>query len=325
MINKYSNETNDFVKGLEALNDLYHLCDNKISPVLNRAQFHFERMQDELLKSSTPNIEKPVGRFLKNSIREMLMAFFEKNVEIKETHLLFDFSEFEMNNWNRLLDVMPSYLKLIELLGPEEYFEFQVSGKKVTVSFPVQQISEQLRIRQEVYKLYRKIFSSESLVVFQLEEKCFSKQCYTSDEDKRVFINLTLDLSFDKSSIYWYYFDEINLVLGLPNFFSNYVVRDRTKLPQDEHVVLEISDSLCLVRHKKIPENYLNNYNKEILHFRFLFRPLSIIINGSGNFLPDAYGIGNRDHGRLVSGVNNSNVLDQNRLYHALDFFSLIA
>ena len=87
-----------------------------------------------------------------------------------------------------------------------------------------------------------------------------------------------------------------------------------------EHNVIEVMNDLSVKHFFGIPDlTRLDSANKEILHFSFLFRPVSIILPMKGNLSTDSY-----SRSLATSQEDNySREHDVSIHYRTIDFFSL--
>ena len=116
---------------------------------------------------------------------------------------------------------------------------------------------------------------------------------------------------------------EVPLCLSLSNVLDGYHISVENLRALHRHPCLEISPDLKIVRYQGIPESYKHYYfakdfDKSIIHFPFLFRPLSLIIPKGGRLtsevtfrpdpctgseLRDCHG-GDKNYRKTSSGYN---------------------
>ena len=83
-----------------------------------------------------------------------------------------------------------------------------------------------------------------------------------------------------------------------------------------EHTIIEINSDLSMKHYMGIPElTRIESANKEILHFPFLFRPVSIILPVKGNLVTQAFSHSLDDE--------KTRKQDVSKHFRTIDFFSL--
>ena len=149
------------------------------------------------------------------------------------------------------------------------------------------------------------MFSRNQILTFSVED---------IDIPGMTALNLFIDLRFDSR---FTYVIEIGhhrkCSIGLPNLVVNYFLPKEDLLKKSKHLILEITDQMNLkhndqVSFKEIGLDKLVSSGKEIIHFHFLFRPISLIIPRRGNIFPiENLFMGEKDSGLAKDLGENKN------------------
>jgi hypothetical protein len=105
-------------------------------------------------------------------------------------------------------------------------------------------------------------------------------------------------------------------LVGFSNIFCQYRTNLEDVEQVGEHNIVEIKSDLSVVHSVGLPElSRTESANKEILHFPFLFRPLSIILPVKGYLVADTFTRSLDDE--------NKRKQDVSKYFRTVDFFSL--
>ncbi len=301
------NFENDFQKGVSALEDLYTLGGASITPVINRVYYHLFNLNNEIHTSSMDDMPQ-MKHFISRSVVEMTRDYLSFNSGYRSVDFNVINDSYTLDQWNRLLDVLPSTLAIINSFAFHDQISINFHERGLEICGNVE-ISDRIEeVRSDIYRNLRIIFKKSSMLTFKIEP--------THDSTLQK-MTLFLDISYTRDQIYSVDMsdDYGSLTLGLPNIFANYIAATNSSI---EHTVLEITDNLELVRHSSIPDQ--NDLSKQVIHFSFLFRPVSIIIPKRGKLLP----IEALRAGACVGRGEKFSKFNKASFYY-IDFFSIMS
>ena len=168
--------------------------------------------------------------------------------------------------------------------------------------------------RKFIYVVTRKLLRQKVLLTFGLEKTA---------KPGLFKLDLKVDISHDDSLVYKVNFkvgSKENYFVGFSNIFCHYRSLLENVKAVGEHNVIEIGSDLSVKNFFGIPDlSRLESANKEILHFPFLFRPVSIILPMKGHLATEAYSRS------LASSQDSEQMREQDvsTYYRTIDFFSL--
>ncbi len=264
-------ETETFLtNGMEILEDMYKLGDIGLMPLFNQMHYSLTEIDKEYkLRQNNKNEFENVFNFLEN----VLNIFMNDSCKSIKVITKYKASNMTLVLWDKILSIIPEMIGLINFMGYHKKVFIYLDEDKIIIDGDIN-LDNNIKDRQlQVYKIYRKLFSKNVISTYELEE---------SNSFNMAKIIQRIDLSHDKHS--WY---NLNLKedCGIDLFFTglikNYVCKDASSLTY-KHICLEITDELALKHYKILPDEFKIDSSKEIIHFNFLFRPLTIILPKKG-------------------------------------------
>jgi hypothetical protein len=305
----------EFEQGVGALEDLGRLTGHDFSPVIIRAYHHFSEMKRkarEKIEFFPP--ESSIRLFLEKSVQQLWQEFKVHEKKIAQLDLVMNAAELTLIQWNRLLDCISIFMNIVRALPFCDNCSVTLDQDGISFKGNLLKDSagEMQNKRVEIYALLRQTLRKEAPVTFELN----------SDGAMELF----LDLRHRDDRIYLVELPKpINLKIAFSSILEGHRVSS-SKLDQlGRHFCLEINSQGVLRKYDQIPEHFEEELvNKEIIHFHFLFRPISLIIPGRGEILstndPRLAGDTGSDH--LVPTTLS---LSSRPVYHYVDLFSLLA
>jgi len=315
-----NNYQNDFEKGISTLEDIQYLSEFSISPLIGRAYFHLSEMKrkaDALKLGSVAGFDL-VAKVLDEKLADIFNDYFSNKSKFKSYIYVKETEKIDLQKWNLILEVIPEVLSVVSLFSYHGEVEVGLNDNRLVVSGLVRQDQCLEFNRKFIYVVTRKLILS-----FAVTE---------SGRNGLFKLDLKADFSHDESLVYRVLFQPNayeKYLIGFSNIFCHYRANvDDLKMIGD-HTVVEVCNDLSVRHLNKIPDlTRIESANKEILHFPFLFRPVSIILPMKGSLSTDSFSRS------LESGSMNGTTKDlkndeQKRKqdvafsYHTIDFFSL--
>ncbi len=302
----------DFEKSLDALDDIQMLSEFSISPLVSNAYFYLSEMKrkaDELASGQVSNLSA-VGKVLEGKLTNIIEEFFGNKSRFKAYQFNKISQGIELKKWNLIFETIPEILSVVTLFNYHGCVEVRFDQNRLIISGLILEDGNLEINRKLIYVITRKLLRSKVLLTFNLEKTARAGLFK---------LDLKADISHDDSLVYRVQFkvnkDEQYLV-GFSNIFYRYrsILEDIIQL--EEHNIVEIGSDLSVRHYFGLPElSRIESANKEILHFPFIFRPLSIILPMKGNLVTEAFSRSLDDE--------NKRKQDVSKFFRTIDFFSL--
>ncbi len=314
MIEKNSalNYQTDYEKSLDALDDIQMLSGFSISPLVSNAYFYLselKRKADELASGQVGNYSA-VEKVLDEKLTSIIEDFFSNKSRFKDFSVTKSTAGIELKKWNLVFETIPEILSVVTLFNYHGAVDVRFDENRLFVSGLILEDGNLEVNRKLIYVITRKLLRSKVLLTFNL-----GKTARTG-----LFkLDLKADLSHDDSLVYRVHF-KVNKNEQYLVGFSNIFYRYRSNLDDisqiEKHNIVEIGSDLSVRSYFGIPElTRIESANKEILHFPFIFRPLSIILPMKGNLVTEAFSRSLDDE--------NKRKQDVSKFFRTIDFFSL--
>ncbi len=306
----------DFEKSLTTLEDIQLLSEFSLSPLIGRAYFHLSEMKRKADASTNQNgvTYDTVSRILDEKFESIISEFFNNQSKFKDFDYKKSTSKIDLKKWNLILEIIPEVLSVVTLFNYHGTIEVQQDEGRLLISGQIFEANYLNMNRKFIYVVTRKLLREKVLLTFNLER---------TTRTGLLKLDLKVDISHDDTLIYKVNFKPTareNYFVGFSNIFCHY----RAKLEQinqvGEHNIIEIGSDLSVNHFFGLPDlTRMESANKEILHFPFLFRPVSIILPIKGNLSGDSF------LRNLTSSQDREQMREQDvsTYYRKIDFFSL--
>lgn len=307
----------EFYQGLEALDDLHKLGSSDQYPLINRVVHHLNEVKRSVDEKQNAMGNFPrLNRFFQGFLLKNLKNLKEKT-QISKVKCELDTSFVPVEKMDLLLEVFPLVCQAVGLFPfqGEMQVNFNENEVEFTGSTQVDEKFEQQR--PEAYVLTRKLLSHGMVLTYR---------CHKVDKNGLFEISLKCTMSHNLNEVYGVDFSEQHgIVLGLSNIFPQFRTTNEYLKNVGKHICIEITKDLKVERTYRLTQRHLKeNAQVEILHFAFLFRPVSIIIPKEGRLYPShLFGL-TRGTGR-ENFSSQQEVENKVAMYRYLDFFSLIS
>ena len=307
-----------YKQGLQTLEDLYKLGGAELSPLLDRIHFHMGAIK----RDATESIEslesfKNLKGFLESQVDRQVERLFLSSREGCQFNYSKKTDSMTLFDWERVVDLLPYSFDLMNLFKFAGNVELSFNENELALIGEVNAEFNFTSIREDVYSITRKLLSEKALLTFDVFE--------TSNEDQYK-LSLKLDYSHREDRYFVYELGKQNdQVIAFSNSFENYKISEEIAGELSEHLCLYVDSDLNLQKLSRIPEYAFEaDWKGEFIHFPFLFRPVSLIIEGKGLAMTKATfeELSAAGSGRLSSqGQDVEKGSKFNSLY--IDFFSV--
>lgn len=310
----------DFEKSLSTLEDIQLLSEFSLSPLIGRAYFHLSEMKrkaDEVNLGIVANYDA-VARVLDEKFESIFTEFFSNKSKFKKFNYYKSTSKIDLKKWNLILETIPEILSVVSLFNYHGCVEARLDDSRLLISGMVLENGNLEMNRKFIYVVTRRLLRQKILLTFNLTKTA---------RDGLLQLDLKVDISHDEALVYKVNFKvspKENYYVGFSNIFCQYraLLEDVRKV--GDHNVIEVANDLSVKHSFTIPDlTRLDSANKEILHFSFLFRPVSIILPMKGNLSTDAYSRSLANSYGSSQDDSYTKEQDVSTHYRTIDFFSL--
>jgi hypothetical protein len=324
MIENYQYQ-DDYENSLKTLEDIQYLSGFSIAPLLSSAYFHLSEMKRkaDVVKNGQVSGFESVLKVLDLKIEDIFNEYFASKRAADQFVYRKDNSKINLEKWNLIFEIIPEVLSIVSLFDFQGKVETHLNDTKLIVTGFIRPNSSLEFNRKFIYVITRKLLHKNVLLTFAMQE---------TGKSGLFKLELVTDYSHDPNLVFKVLFkpklDE-SVYLGFSNIFCNYRsnIDDIKKI--GKHHVVEIGNNLDLKLTSNIVDlSRLESANKEILHFPFIFRPISIILPIKGNLSTDSFlksFVNNSMKDYLVKFEDDETKRRQDVLfsYQYIDFFSL--
>jgi len=298
----------DFEKSLSTLEDIQLLSEFSLSPLIGRAYYYLSEMKrkaDEKVDGPVKNYDQ-VAKVLDEKLESIFTEFFSNKSKFKGFDYYKSTSKIDLKKWNLILELVPEVLSVVTLFNYHGNVDVRLDDSRLLVSGMILEEGHLQMNRKFIYVVTRKLLRQKVLLTFNLEK---------TTRPGLFRLDLKVDISHDEALIYKVKFNvgpKENYCVGFSNIFCHYRALLEDVKEMGEHNVIEVGNDLAVRSFMGVPDlSRLESANKEILHFPFLFRPVSIILPVKGNLSSDTFTRG-------LAGEQ-----DVSTYYRTIDFFSL--
>lgn len=301
----------DYDKSLSTLEDIQMLSEFSVSPLVSHAYFYLSEMKRKADALSSGQVSQfdQVAMVLDEKLTSIISEFFGNKSRFKEFSYNKCTKKIDLKKWNMVLETIPELLSVVTLFNYHGGADVRFDENRFSVSGLILQDGNLERNRKLIYVLTKKLLRNKVLLTFNLE----------STARTGLFkLDLRADLSHDESLNYRVNFkvDDEHYLIGFSNVFCHYRSSLEDVKMAGDHNIIEIRSDLSVHHSFGIPElTRIESANKEILHFPFLFRPLSIILPMKGNLVTTGLSRSLDDE--------NKRKQDVSKHFRTIDFFSL--
>lgn len=304
----------NFEKSLETLEDIQYLSAFSLSPLIGRAYFHLSEMKrkaDAANFGIASNYDA-VSNVLDEKLASILDDFFIEKCKFKGLNYTKSTDKIDLKKWNLILEALPEILSIVSVLSFHGVMDVDLNENHLNISGTILEDAQLDVNRKFIYVVTRKLLRKKILLTFK-GEKTVRTGLFK--------LTLNVDISHDEGFVYRLPFKPTphkNYLVGFSNVMANYRVQFDQISKIGEHQIIEVSNELTVKNYMGIPNlSRIESANKEILHFSFLFRPISIILPMRGTLSIDTL--------FRTSNVNEEeeNKHDVSVSYRTIDFFSL--
>jgi hypothetical protein len=311
-----NNYRENFEKSLETLEDIQYLSSFSLAPLIGRAYYHMSEMKR---KADAANVGvaanyDAVSQVLDKNLETIIEDFFINSGRYKGMNYSKSTAKIDLKKWNLILESLPEILSVVAVLSFHGIIDVDLTENHFSVTGNMLEDTQLEVNRKFIYIVTRKLLRRKILMTFQ---------CEKAPRTGLYKLNLKVDISHDDSLIYRLPFkpnNKQNFLVGFSNVLANYRVQFDQISKVGKHQIIEVSNDLSVRNYIGIPNlSRIESANKEILHFSFLFRPISIILPMKGILSLDTLF---RETNTLATEEEDS-THDVAISYRTIDFFSL--
>ncbi len=288
------NYEHSLLEGLNSLNDLRKVVGWDKQLFIDQAIHHFNKLYNTFSDRRVRGLEKydSVLALITKHFFEDLKKEFMGLEDIKTFYILKKTEIIDTEYWDKVFSAFDDIVSALRMFPFTGHIQLIVDKNGLKFKGRMKNITVDSDLRKNSYELTRKFLAREVFLTYKL---------HSVDSSEGPEFELNFDFSNDNSKVYHIDLtDQYGFYLAFTNTFSNYLctLGDLEKIPS--HMCVEITNKLSIKKHKSsdLKELFQEADDKTILHFPFLFRPLSMIIPGRGsitsrvNFYEDFFASG---------------------------------
>jgi len=311
-IEKATINVSNYEKSLNVLEDLHNLAPADMKKIVEQAMFYITNLPAEFTKKYSTDKYQQIIAYIESLVQFKLKCFYRDQKYLTASTSKVDFSCLTIKDCDRLISGVQEFFQVAHYFEWIKDVDIQLTAGKLTFRGQISKGLEALQSnRPQIYALYRKLFKKKSILVYDLN----------LNEKNDLYLTLCLDFSHSDEKIYQVNFgSEKELLVGFSHIFPHYSMEGEQLRSLERHLVVEISRELKIDKTYRIKEKYFTSLEgKEILHFPFLFRPVSLIIPERGKVIPvnlDKFTGSGEAASKLLLGQDD---------VRYIDFFSLMS
>lgn len=296
----------NIAEGKAAFEDLHTLADPVLFPIIGRAFHHFSEVASSTYEKDLLSDMPVLQKFLDHNLQELLANFFKKLGD----DILWTFNKDEKNlevkHWEKVLTILPDVLKVVACFKFKGFVNVEFSPKGLLIKGDIYNGQSIKDHRVNIYRVFRNLLAKQALLTFEVKE-----QSGTFETE----LSLWADISHDPSVVRAYdffpdYDQEQGTLIAFSSILNNYKISLEEFESLGEHLTIEITPQLQVIKREKLPDNFKTEFtSSEIIHFHFLFRPISLIIGCKGKNIPQ-YALGGTGRGLLETSQKVGKIFD---------------
>ena len=267
------------------IEDLYVVSDLDLHPFLGQLNFYISQLKNEKKGQETLVLrELPfLTNFMDLSFRSLIENYIQRSIYLKTCRVSASFENYDLYKAEALMAQLPSILKIIALIKLRGDLFVTLDDQFLTISASLSRQNGINEHKSDILAQIKSIFALKTLTTFQIRE---------SEKTDSAILELKFDLSFDDKKVYRLdTHDLIGVDLCLPNQLKNYEISFDKLRSLNKHLIYKINTDCTVERVKN-----LENLTGQVIHFHFLFRPISFIIPKRGD-LKDIKDLSRKDTG----------------------------
>jgi hypothetical protein len=270
-----------FYKIKENVDDIRLLSKGRLTPLVNQVSYHLNCLENDLIVEKAPEVYLGIEKFVENGLKNLSRKFLTSATEFKQFHFARTADHLSVMQWERVLEVFPTMLKLALLVHAKDTIDLNIGNTFVTLKLMIKKNDLLSVDRVEVYKSYRKLFDSKVLATFSLTDlnETFDQLTLTFDISHRedIFFQINLDQNSEKFIL-------------MSNILENYILpKDFTFDEKSQNSVFKLTDDFALEKLENNSPKIEASDPEVVLSFSFLFRHIYLIIPMKGTLIGSAF------------------------------------
>lgn len=306
-----------FQRGIQYLDDIQSLSEENLSPLIRQAIFQFA-------ESRKTNASVALGVDALPRIYKFFEGFIERNKEkikrnthISAVELKINHNKFSLLDWDDLLESLPLFVEAIHSLPFKGSTSLDITANQCCFHGELDLEKNIEAERVKIYAITRKLLSLGIVLTF--------KGTQANETSLSIELKMVSDRNSDQS--YLIDMDQKHIpLLGLSPIVDQFSISPESLLQRGRHLCIEIKEDLKVEKFYRPTKKSIEAKTEcEILHFAFLFRPVSIIIPKKGCLIREAHLHELLGYTGCGKDEPRQDVDESSRNYFFLDILSLMA
>lgn len=295
-------EKDNFKDIFNTLEDLYLLGDSSLYPLFERLHFHLNEIKSSPTEKDGASLSQ-LNSLFEEKIKAEILNLFRDSDTGTQIDLLNKMKEPSLRQMDTVLKVFPLAKELIQDFEVDKKVKILIENETISFEGEVSLNKDLEGLRDQAYKLTRKLFEQRVLLTFDIFET-----------SKKESFAIRFKFSFSHSDQKFNHQISSNKTLVLPVLFERFGVALDQIRDIGPHPIFELTESFDL---KVISDREdLDQFNTDCdlaFHFPFLFRPISLIMRGYNSSKEEEY-----------LSENDGALESSNNLLFEIDLFSLL-
>jgi hypothetical protein len=270
----------NFQEGVKTLEDLYILGGADLSPLIDKMLFHFSEMRSEMIKNGriADNFSS-ISKLFSGQLDEVVQRYFFGLGPGIEFHFSKDVETWDLQKWELVFTLLPGFMSVVREVDVVD--KCQLIARESEIIFKTETVRRPRDSKKEkmINQVTKQFLRHQALLTGKLREIGKNKFEQT----------VKLDFSHNSEDLHIVSPSEGTLI-SFSSIFGRYRMEKEKLLSTERHLYLFVDKSFKLSKKYQTPQELRKGLGEyEIMHFPFLFRPVSLIIPGKGRTISKSY------------------------------------
>jgi hypothetical protein len=268
----------NYQNAVDCLQDISSLGSSRDIPLVGQTHYFLGEIRNEARKLvNSMESFRSLGSFVEKAFEGLVHRLYKQTSFQTEFHFIRPEADLGVSQWNALLSILPvmkSFQDMYQFCGEVTLF---ADDKSLYLEGDLPEGLDILAFREKCYRLSRKLLSQNIIPTFSVRKK-------KSNRDR-------LRLLFDYTQLSNQSYYEVSWLsrgvkFQIAETLGPYRIGREKFIKLGQHQIIHINNKLEFQKTIESSSEFPIPKDSEILHFSFLFRPVSLIIPGRRKFFP---------------------------------------